>query len=170
MFLIVAGNETTRNLISHCFHELADQPEIFAQLKSDPDLLEPFIEETLRLEAPVQILARAVLADTQIEGCPLHEGDKVVFGLASANRDSSIHDDPDEFRFDRPRAREHLAFGAGPHVCPGATLARVETQIVVKELLDRVGAMRLVEGFTPTPNPVFWANGHKSLPVVLEPA
>jgi len=170
MFLIVAGNETTRNLISHCFHKLADQPEVFAQLKSDPGLLEPFVEETLRLEAPVQILARAVLADTQIEGCPLHEGDKVVFGLASANRDSSIHDDPDEFRFDRPRAREHLAFGAGPHVCPGATLARVETQLVVKELLDRVATMSLVEGFTPTPNPVFWANGHKSLPVLLEPA
>lgn len=170
MFLIVAGNETTRNLISQCFYALATRPDLFAALRDDPELTEPFIEEILRLEAPVQILARAVLAETQIEGCPLDHGDKVVFGLASANRDDSVHDSPDEIRLDRPRARDHLAFGAGPHVCPGATLARVETQAVLAELLARVASLQLVDDFTPTPNPVFWANGHKTLPVVLQAA
>jgi cytochrome P450 len=170
MFLIVAGNETTRNLISHCFHKLAEDQDLFDQLQSDPGLVEPFIEETLRLEAPVQILARAVLEETTIEGCPLHEGDKVVFGLASANRDDSVHEAPNELRLDRPRARDHLAFGAGPHVCPGATLARVETQTMVEELLRRVASIRLVDGFEPTPNPVFWASGHKRLDTIIEPA
>lgn len=170
MFLIVAGNETTRNLISHCFYKLASEPDLFARLKAEPELIETLVEETLRLEAPVQILARAVLADTTVEGCPLHEGDKVVFGLASANRDDSVHEDPDDFRLDRERPRDHLAFGTGPHVCPGATLARVETKMVVEELLSRTASLRLIDGFEPTPNPVFWANGHKTLPTLIEPA
>ena len=117
----------------------------------------------------MQVLARAVLGDTEIEGCPLHAGDRVVFGLASANRDEAAHADPTEFRLDRTRPRDHLAFGAGPHVCPGASLARLEAAAVLEELLGRVEAIRLADDFTPDPNPVFWAHGHRSLPVVLSP-
>ena len=117
----------------------------------------------------MQVLARAVLDDTEIEGCPLHAGDRVVFGLASANRDESAYDDPTEFRLDRARMRDHLAFGAGPHVCPGASLARLEAVAVLDEVCARVASMRLADGYVPDPNPVFWANGHRSLPAVLTP-
>lgn len=170
MFLIVAGNETTRNLIGNCLYTLATRPDLFARLRDDRALVMPFVEESLRLDSPVQVLARAVLSDTAIEGCPLHEGDRVVFGLASANRDERAHDEPTEFRLDRPRPRDHLAFGAGPHVCPGASLARLEATAVLEEVCDRVAAMRLADDFVPDPNPVFWAHGHRSLRVVLTPA
>jgi cytochrome P450 len=170
MFLIVAGNETTRNLIGNSLFTLATRPDLFARLREDRSLIMPFVEESLRLDSPVQVLARAVLDDTTIEGCPLHRGDRVVFGLASANRDERVHDHPTEFRLDRPRARDHLAFGAGPHVCPGASLARLEATAVLEEVCDRIEAMRLADDFTPEPNPVFWAHGHRSLRVVLDPA
>jgi cytochrome P450 len=169
MFLIVAGNETTRNLIGNCLYGLATRPDLFAQLKDDSRLIAPYVEESLRLDAPVQVLGRSVLADTNIEGCPLHLGDRVVFGLASANRDETVYDDPTQFRLDRARMREHLAFGAGPHVCPGASLARLEALAVLEEFCVRVRALRLSDDYEPDPNPVFWANGHRSLPVVLEP-
>jgi cytochrome P450 len=170
MFLIVAGNETTRNLIGNCLFVLASRPDLFTTLRGDRSLIGPFVEESLRLDSPVQVLARAVLGETEIEGCPLHAGDRVVFGLASANRDERAHTDPTEFRLDRPRSRDHLAFGAGPHVCPGASLARLEAAAVLDELCGRVEAIRLADDFTPEPNPVFWAHGHRSLRVVLTPS
>ena len=72
MFLIVAGNETTRNLIGNCLYVLATRPDLFDQIRRDHDLIPRFVEESLRLDAPVQVLARSVLDDTEIEGCPLH--------------------------------------------------------------------------------------------------
>jgi cytochrome P450 len=170
MFLIVAGNETTRNLIGNCLYVLATRPDLFEQVRADRERISPFVEESLRLDAPVQVLARAVLDETEIEGCPLHTGDRVVFGLASANRDESVYEDPTEFRLDRTRMREHLAFGAGPHVCPGASLARLEATAVLDEVCERIGSLRLADDYVPDPNPVFWANGHRSLPVVLTPS
>jgi cytochrome P450 len=169
MFLIVAGNETTRNLIGNCLYVLATRPDLFEQVGAQRGLIAPFVEESLRLDAPVQVLARSVLGETAIEGCPLHAGDRVVFGLASANRDEAVYENPAEFRLDRARKREHLAFGAGPHVCPGASLARLEAAAVLDELCDGVRALRLADDYVPDPNPVFWANGHRSLPVVLTP-
>jgi cytochrome P450 len=169
MFLIVAGNETTRNLIGNCLYVLATRPDLFEQVRAERDRIPPFVEESLRLDAPVQVLARAVLDETEIEGCPLHAGDRVVFGLASANRDEAAYEDPTEFRLDRMRMRDHLAFGAGPHVCPGASLARLEAAAVVQEFCERVRALRLADNYVPDPNPVFWANGHRSLPAVLTP-
>jgi cytochrome P450 len=170
MFLIVAGNETTRNLIGNCLYVLATRSDLLSEVKEDPSRIAAFVEESLRLDAPVQVLARAVLGDTEIAGCPLHAGDRVVFGVASANRDEAVYDDPTEFRLDRARMREHLAFGTGPHVCPGASLARLEAIAVVEAFAPRVGALRLAGDYTPDPNPVFWANGHRSLRVVVTPA
>ena len=105
MFLIVAGNETTRNLIGNCLFVLATASRP-ASCSSVPirELVMPFVEESLRLDSPVQVLGRAVLGDTEIEGCPLHAGDRVVFGLASANRDEAAHEDPTEVRLDRAAA------------------------------------------------------------------
>ena len=171
MFLVVAGNETTRNLIGNALHTLATAPDLYAAVRADPGTTIPaVVEESLRHDSPVQILARAVLDDVEVEGCPLHRGDRVVFGIASANRDERVHDDPAAFRVDRPKLRDHLAFGAGPHVCPGASLARLEAVALLGAFAERVAAFRLVDGFEPQPNPVFWALGHRSLPARLTPA
>lgn len=170
MFLIVAGNETTRNLIGNCLHVLATRRDLFDQIRREHELIPRFVEESLRLDAPVQVLARSVLDDTEIQDCPLHRGDRVVFGVASANRDEAVYDDPTEFRLDRARMREHLAFGTGPHVCPGASLARLEAAAVIEELCERVESLRLADDYEPDPNPVFWAKGHRSLPAVLTPS
>ena len=168
LLLIVAGNETTRNLIGNMLHTMAGDPELYARVRADRSLVPNVIEESLRHDSPVQVLARAVLSDTEIQGCPLGPGDRVVFGLASANRDERVHQDPDAFRIDRPKPRDHLAFGAGPHVCPGASLARMEGIVALDVFCDTVSSFRLADGFVPQPNPVFWALGHRSLPVVVD--
>ena len=170
MFLIVAGNETTRNLIGSCLHRLAISPELHARLRREPERIPNLVEEVLRHDSPVQVLGRAVLADTEIESCPMRRGDRVIFGIASANRDERALECPDEFRLDRPRPREHLAFGTGPHICPGAALARLETQALLEAFCARVAAFRLAPGAVPEPNPVFWALGYRSLVVTLDPA
>jgi cytochrome P450 len=170
MFLIVAGNETTRNLIGNCLHHLATSSDLYAGMRRTPERLANLVEEVLRFDSPVQVLGRAVLEDTKIEGCPMHKGDRVVFGLASANRDEKAFDAPDEFRLDRARPRDHLAFGTGPHICPGAALARLETMAFLEAFCERVAAFALVPDAIPEPNPVFWARGYRSLVVTLDRA
>jgi cytochrome P450 len=170
MFILVAGNETTRNLISNCLYTLATTPAFYERVRDDSNVIPALVEESLRFDSPVQVLARAVLADTDISGCPMQQGDRVVFGIASANRDESVHECPAEFRLDRVKPRDHLAFGTGPHVCPGATLARLEAVAMLEALTDRVAEVALVDGFVAEPNPVFWANGHRRLSATLVPA
>jgi cytochrome P450 len=170
MFLIVAGNETTRNLIGNCLHRLAISPELYARVRAERRLVPLLVEESRRHDSPVQVLGRAVLADTAIEGCPLRAGERVIFGIASANRDARAFECPEEFRLDRPHPRDHLAFGTGPHVCPGAALARLETLAFLEAFCERVAAFRLAGETTPEPNPVFWAHGWRSLVVALEPS
>jgi cytochrome P450 len=170
MFLIVAGNETTRNLIGNCLHRLATTPELFDGMRKEPGRLANLVEEVLRFDSPVQVLGRAVLEDTKIEGCPMHKGDRVVFGIASANRDERAFERPDEFRLDRARPRDHLAFGTGPHICPGAALARLETMAFLAAFCARVAAFALAPDAVLEPNPVFWAQGYRSLVVTLDPA
>jgi cytochrome P450 len=165
MFLIVAGNETTRNLIGNCFYRLATDASLYADLRADRSLIPAFVEESLRLDAPVQILGRAARADVEIEGCPVQHGQQVVLGLASANRDEKVYEDPSVFRLNRTRPREHVAFGAGPHVCPGAFLARMEAVVALEELCQRVASFSTVAGYEFDANPVFWALGPRSLPV-----
>ncbi|HEY6316868.1 MAG TPA: cytochrome P450 [Acidimicrobiia bacterium] len=170
MNLIIAGNETTRNLIGNCFLTLATDADLYRRLRADRALAVVIVEESLRHDSPIQVLARAVLADTEIAGVGLRRGDRVVFGVASANRDEDRFAAPADFRTDRPRPREHLAFGTGPHVCPGASLARLETLAAIDAFCDAVVAFHPVDGFVPVPNPVFWALGQRALPVVLSPA
>ena len=137
MFLIIAGNETTRNLIGNLLHRLADDPNLYQKIRADRDLIVPLIEESLRIDSPVQLLARTCTADVEIDGVQIQEGDRVLHSIASANRDESLYPDADQFRLDRPRPREHVAFGAGPHICPGASLARMEAQVAIETLADR---------------------------------
>jgi cytochrome P450 len=98
-------------------------------------------------------------------GVEMQPGEKIAFGVASANRDESKYDDPHHFRLDRPNWREHFAFGGGPHICPGASLARLEARVALETFLDRVNTAETEPGWTRRKTPVFWANGPVDLPV-----
>jgi cytochrome P450 len=169
IFLFISGNETTRHLISNLTYVLATRPEVMAACKADRDLVHNLVEETLRVMPPIQFLMRTCTRDTELAGTVLHADDKVAFGVASANRDETHFEDPQEFRLDRPDPRGHLGFGGGPHVCPGATLARLEARVAVETLLDRVETMALAQDYTFEKVPVFWAYGPCTLPVTLTP-
>lgn len=167
VFLIVSGNETTRHLIANLLTRVCTQPELFATLQADRSLVERAVEESLRLDPPVFTLLRNCEHATDMFGQPMAPGEKIVFGVASANRDERVHDSPDEFRLDRPNFRDHVAFGGGPHICPGASLARLEARVALDTFLDRVGSAAPAEGWSRRKTPVFWANGPVDLPVAL---
>lgn len=170
IFLIVAGNETTRNLLGNLIYRLAEVPSRYAALRADPGLIANAIEESLRFDSPVQLLARTCTGAIALDGVPVQPGDRVLYSLASANRDERCFEDPNTFRLDRARPRDHVAFGAGPHVCPGAFLARMEAKVALEVLLERVERIELAPGYVFDPNPVFWALGPRTLRVRLVPA
>jgi cytochrome P450 len=164
-FMVQAGVHTTRGLLTHLAGRLVADPELFARLRHDRDLVPTFVEESLRHDAPVQRTSRRCTHPVDFAGEHFDTLDWVEMGIASANRDEAVYDDPDSFRLDRPDPRRHLAFGAGPHVCPGAALARLEGTISVQVLLDRCRSLDAVTGVTYPPVP---GNlGHAPIPAVL---
>jgi cytochrome P450 len=169
-FLFAAGSETTRNLLGNLVLKLATEPEFFRRLQVDRSLVEPAIEESLRLNPPLPFLIRHCTGRVQIGESAFDSGDRVVLGVASANRDEDEFAAPDEFRLDRPDSRRHYTFGAGPHVCPGATLARIETRVALNVLLDRVRAVQPAPGWVPTKEPLWWTDGPHDIIVRLVPA
>jgi cytochrome P450 len=170
VFLIVSGNETTRHLIANLLARVVSDPALFATLKADRSLVERAVEESLRLDPPVFTLLRNCEQETDMFGQAMKPGEKIVFGVASANRDEAVFEDPEAFRLDRPNVRDHVAFGGGPHICPGASLARLEGRVALDTFLDRVGSVAPEPGWARRKTPVFWANGPVDLPVRLTPA
>lgn len=142
-------------------------PALFERVRGEPGLVPAFIEEARRLDSPVQLLARTCTQPIELDGVPIAAGDRVLFHLASANRDEACFEAPDAFRLERPNPRDRVAFGAGAHVCPGAYLARMETRVVLETLLARVERLALAPGFAWDPNPVFWAFGPRTLRLTL---
>jgi len=139
ILLVVAGNETTRNAISHGMKALTDHPEQKAALAADfPGLAPAAVEEIVRWATPVIHFRRTASRDTELGGQKIAEGDKVVLWYNSANRDEAKFDDP--FRFDiRRTPNEQVGFGAGgPHFCLGANLARREITVMFDEVLRRL--------------------------------
>jgi len=169
VFLLIAGNETTRNLIANLLLVLATNPEVMKALKADRLLIAAAVEESLRHDSPVQLVLRRCVSPTEIAGVPIAVGDGVVLAVASANRDRAPTHEPDKFRLDRPDPRDHIAFGDGAHVCPGASLARLEARVAIETFLDRVAEVELEEGWRYRKVPVFWAQGPEALPVRLIP-
>ena len=167
-FLLISGNETTRHLIGNLLEVVCTQPDLLARLRADRDLIPVMVEESLRHDPPIHVLLRDCIATTTVGDVTIPEGVKVAFGLASANRDPHAYDAPDDFRLDRPSPKDHLAFGGGPHVCPGAALARLEGRIALEVFLDRVHTAAVVDGYEREPVPVFWANGPRTLPVHVD--
>jgi len=152
--LLVAGNETTRNLLSGGLVALAEHPEQWAALRADRSLLPRAVEELLRWTTPVISFMRTATCATVVRGQDIAEGDPLLLVYASANRDESVFGpDADQFRIDR-HPNPHLSFGFGPHFCLGAALARIEARVVLGELLDRFGTIEVAGEVTRTASPV----------------
>jgi len=143
LLLSVAGNETTRNLISHGMVTLLEHPDQLERLRAHRKLLPGAVEEMLRWASPVMHFRRTATRDLELGGQEIKEGDKVVIWYISANRDEKAFKDP--FTFDIERSpNEHVAFGGGgPHFCLGANLARMEINVMFDEILDRLHNIEL---------------------------
>ncbi len=162
VLILVAGNETTTNLLGMTLMRLAVDPNLFAELRSDRSLLPAAVEETARWGSPVQWVARTTTADYEIGDTVIPRGARVVLFYASANRDPAKFADPDRFDIHRVTAG-HLAFGHGIHFCLGAHLARLEVVTAIGHLLDEVEGLELA-------GPVRWGStpslqGPVSVPV-----
>jgi cytochrome P450 len=163
IMLLTAGNETTRNALSHGLVALTEQPEQRALWQADPATVGTTgVDEIVRWASPVNWMRRTVTGDTVLCGQELHEGEKVVLFYNSANRDERVFDDP--YRFDVLRhPNPHLGFGAsGPHFCLGAHLARREIDVMIRELLKRLPDIEATG--EPTRLRSSFINGIKSLP------
>ncbi|HXY94289.1 MAG TPA: cytochrome P450, partial [Acidimicrobiia bacterium] len=165
--LLIAGFETTTNLITNAVYNLLEHSVELAKLRADPTSIAAAVEEVLRFDPPVQMLSpRTMTAETVLGGAELHPGDAVVPIMAAANRDPAEFDDPDRFDITRSRNR-HLSFGLGHHMCVGSSLARMETQAAVSRLFERFPALALDPGDPPEYRPNLALRGFSRLPVSL---
>ena len=167
MFLIIAGNETTRTAMSGGLSTLLEHPEQLAALRSDPSLLETAIEEMLRFWPPIHHFRRTATCDVEMRGKSIREGDKVLMWYPSANRDESEFSDPNRFDV-RRQPNHHLSFGYGEHFCLGASLARLELRVMFEELLART--TDIVPLAPPRRLRSNLINGIKEMRVELRPA
>ncbi|MGH2793381.1 MAG: cytochrome P450, partial [Actinomycetota bacterium] len=167
LLLAVAGNETTRNLISHGMSFLMENPEQRERLIDDMSLLPSAINEMLRMATPVMHFRRTLTRDTSIGGQELRAGEKVILWYIAANRDPEVFEDPHRFDVGRPEC-EHVTFGAGgAHFCLGFSLAELEIKIMFEELLARLPDMAMTG--QPARLRSSFINGLKHLPVKFTP-
>lgn len=136
ILLLVAGTESTGYLLGNALNILAESPPLWNRLRANPELLDEFIEETLRIESPVQLLPRRATEDVELGTSTIPKGAVVFVQYGSANRDPEVFDQPDRFRMDR-NLGSHLAFGAGIHFCLGSPLAKSEVRLTLRALLRR---------------------------------
>jgi len=145
ILLLVAGNETTTNLMSNMLSIMTERPDVWRRLRDDRALVESAIEETLRYDSPVQLLTRRATRDVEIDGRQIREGEAVAVSYGAANRDPAMFPAPDTFSLERDQSK-HLGFGAGIHYCLGAPLARMEAGIMLNAMLDRFSAVTSGDG------------------------
>jgi cytochrome P450 len=144
LILLVAGNDSTSLALTSAMHRLITLG-LEEELRAEPSRIPAFVEEVLRLEAPVQGLYRRVVNDIRIGDTDIPKGAIVVLRFGAANYDPAQFAEPDALRLDRSNARNHLTFGAGPHFCLGNQLARAELRIALETLLRRMHGFRLAE-------------------------
>jgi cytochrome P450 len=153
MTLLVAGNETTRSLIAGSVEVLAEHPDQRAALAADLALVPAAIEECVRWVTPIQAFCRTAMADTEVGGHAIAEGEYVALLYASGNRDEAAYGaTADRFDVRRPATPAHVAFGFGEHLCLGAALARLEGRIVLEQLLTRFPGWELTGAPTYAPS------------------
>ncbi|MGI9186746.1 MAG: cytochrome P450 [Gaiellales bacterium] len=149
--LLFGGIETTEGMIANLLHHLLTSG-LFAEVAADPLLLDGAIEESLRLEPAAAVLDRYATADLELAGVKIPRGDLVILSMASANRDESVFEDPDRLDPRRSNAKLHTTFAAGPHVCLGMHLARLEARAVITGLAQRLPDLRRDAAFPSQPH------------------
>jgi cytochrome P450 len=165
ILLLVAGNETTTNLITNAIRLMTEQPAIQDQVRQHPELVKTTVEETLRYYPPIVAIGRITTQDVEIGGQLIRKGQQVVSWVGSANRDPEKFENPDSFLPDR-KPNPHMGFGFGIHFCLGAPLARLEAQIALEIMLSRFSDMQFVKtALTPIPSPFVF--GVKSYPITF---
>lgn len=164
VLLLLAGHETTQNLIGNGVHALLRHPEQLSRLRGEPALMKPAIEELLRFDSPVQFTSRCLREDVRLGEIDLPRGMRVGLMIGSAHRDSSAFADPDGLDLAREH-NPHVAFGAGIHFCLGAMLARTEAAIALRVLLSRLPGLALADGATPVYRDMLTLRGLQALPV-----
>jgi len=165
VLLLVAGNETTTNLIGNAVHALLDRPEITARMAECPQDVPAVVEEALRFDSPVQMVFRQTTRDVQVHDTCIPAGHAVALLLGSANRDERVFEDPDRFDPDRDH-RAHLAFGFGPHFCLGSALARLEARVALTALAAELARCKRV-GEPPELVDSFLVRGRARLEIEL---
>lgn len=164
---LVAGNETTTNLLTSSVWKLATEPDLQRRLRTQPELIPNFVEEVLRMETPVQGIWRETLVDIEIGGVTIPADSLLYLVTGSANRDPAAFDDPSVLNVEESRTR-HLAFGRGEHVCLGMNLAKLEAKIALTVLLRRCDDIAVADpDFVAKFHRSFVLHGIGSLPVTL---
>ena len=167
VLLLIAGHETTVNLIGNGMLALMQFPEQLARLQQDPTLIKPAVEEILRFVNPVQTVNRYASVDMEIAGQQIPRGSHVMLFIAAANHDSAQFSNPDVLNISESETR-HVAFSQGIHYCLGAPLARLEGEIAFKTLLTRLPNIHLATSPEAlTWRPAFELRGLTALPVVF---
>jgi cytochrome P450 len=156
--LLVAGNETTTTTLTTSMFMLTEAPHVRARLHAEPALIPAFVEEVLRLHAPIPHLYRQVLADTELAGVAIPRGAVVMVVYGAGNRDAAKFPSPETIDLERANARQHPSFGKGVHFCIGNVLARTELRIALEQLLQRIPAFRIDPG-QPAPR---WASSFQA--------
>ncbi|WP_294138305.1 cytochrome P450 [Sphingomonas sp.] len=167
ILVLVGGNETTRNSLSHTVAAFSANPEQWDAIRTDRDLLKTAAPEMVRFASPVMHMRRTAMEDATIGGRPVRKGDKVVLWYISANRDEEVFPDADKFLVDRKGA-QHVGFGAGQHVCVGSRLAEMQLRIAFDLLADRVRSFEVQA--PPRRFRSNFINGLKNLDVIMRPA
>jgi cytochrome P450 len=163
LLLLVAGFETTVNLIGNGAVALLGEQEHWRRLREEPALVPAAVEELLRYDSPVQLTSRIATEDTDVGGVVIPRGASIIVAIGGANRDPDVFDQPDRLRIDRPDASRHLSFSLGIHHCLGAALARLEGRIAVEELTRRYPGLEMAG--TPTRRPLLVLRGFENVPV-----
>jgi hypothetical protein len=163
LLLLIAGFETTVNLIGNGTVALLGDPDSWDRLRQDPALVPAAVEEMLRYDSPVQLTSRIATEDVEVGGSVIAAGRAVIVFIGGANRDPGVFEQPGEFRIDRPDPGRHLSFSLGMHHCLGASLARMEGRIAIEELTRRYPALELAA--PPTRRSLLVLRGFESLPV-----
>jgi cytochrome P450 len=167
--LLLAGNETTTNLIGNGLVLLVQNPDVMAEVRADHALIPRFLEEVLRFDGPIHCTFRRTTGEAELRGQTIPAGDMVIPMWGAASQDPDVFERPREFDMHRPNVRRHLTFGVGPHFCAGAEMARVEGKVAFEVLLSRLENIRLADHADLTHQPSFSARGYRRIDIEFDP-